>query len=219
MSKRAWMDKHWPKEEVESCMRKLKEAMLAYLQDEREKEENPATSSPPTSTNLPNDRAALNVGGGFKGLQDLLASLNESLEPTSTAAPTQASMAGEDQDVSDRQKVEAEYLRYIADPIMTQPLDTSGILGWWYIHRHTYPLLWKVARDILPAQASAVPCERVFSSSKQTTTQQRNSINPGLMEKLQIIKFGLRVDRLDFTDDILRHGEDMIGGTDHFYEF
>lgn len=45
--------------------------------------------------------------------------------------------------------------------------------------------------DILPIQASAVPCERVFSSGKETTTARRNRIGPDLMEALQILKFAI----------------------------
>ena len=44
--------------------------------------------------------------------------------------------------------------------------------------------------DYLPVQASAVPSERVFSSSAQTDTARRNRINPLLMEALQMLKFG-----------------------------
>lgn len=54
--------------------------------------------------------------------------------------------------------------------------------------------------DILPIQGSAVPCERVFSSAKETTTLRRNRISPELMEALQMLKFSLRKGRsLDFS--------------------
>ncbi|EIW78982.1 hypothetical protein CONPUDRAFT_31368, partial [Coniophora puteana RWD-64-598 SS2] len=55
-----------------------------------------------------------------------------------------------------------------------------------------YPLLFRVAMDVLPIQASSVPCERVFSSSKATATDTRNNLDPITMEKLQILKFSLR---------------------------
>jgi hAT family C-terminal dimerisation region len=57
--------------------------------------------------------------------------------------------------------------------------------------------------DVLPAQASAVPCERVFSSSKETCTLRRSRLSPQLMEALQVLKFSFKQDRLTFTDDLL----------------
>ena|SRR6267378_3101970 len=63
----------------------------------------------------------------------------------------------------------------------------------------TYPTIFKIAIDYLPIQASAVPCERAFSSSAETDTKKRNRINPGLMEALQMLKFALKKQRpLDF---------------------
>ena len=54
--------------------------------------------------------------------------------------------------------------------------------------------------DMLPIQASAVPCERVFSSAKETMTLRRSRIGPDLMEALQMLKFSLRNGRfLNFT--------------------
>lgn len=53
--------------------------------------------------------------------------------------------------------------------------------------------------DYLPIQASAVPCERVFSSSAETDTKRRNRIGPTLMEALQMLKFQQKKKRLDFT--------------------
>lgn len=56
-----------------------------------------------------------------------------------------------------------------------------------------------MALDYLPIQASAVPSERVFSSGKETMTPRRNRTKPELMEALQITKFSLKKDRLNFT--------------------
>jgi hAT family C-terminal dimerisation region len=55
--------------------------------------------------------------------------------------------------------------------------------------------------DILPIQASSVPCERVFSSSKQTITARRSQLSPQLVEALQLIKFDTKQGRkLTFTE-------------------
>jgi hAT family C-terminal dimerisation region len=72
-----------------------------------------------------------------------------------------------------------------------------------------YPTLWKVARDILPVQASSVSCERIFSSAKLTTTVQRNQMSPKLVEMLQILKFGLKQDALTFTGDWVLTSEEI----------
>jgi len=71
-----------------------------------------------------------------------------------------------------------------------------------------YPLLFCVAMDILPAQASSVPCERIFSSSKETNSLRRSRMSPELMEALQILKFSFRQDRLCFTRDFIAKEED-----------
>ena len=52
--------------------------------------------------------------------------------------------------------------------------------------------------DYLPVQATSVPCERVFSSAKDTDTAKRNRIDPVLMEALQLLKHRLRKERLNF---------------------
>jgi hypothetical protein len=117
----------------------------------------------------------------------------------------------EDQDLLDNRKVDSEILRYTADPVAVSAGSTFDLLEWWHVHQYMYPLLWKVARDVLPVQASSVPCEQVFPSSKQTTTQQCNSLDPSLVEKLQIMKFRLKVDSLDFSSDWVQRVEDMVG--------
>ena len=55
-----------------------------------------------------------------------------------------------------------------------------------------------MAMDYLPIQATSVPCERVFSSAKETDTLKRNRISPVLMEALQLYKFLLKKECLNF---------------------
>jgi hAT family C-terminal dimerisation region len=62
--------------------------------------------------------------------------------------------------------------------------------------------------DILPIQASSVPCERVFSSSKETTTPRRNKLEPNLVEALQLLKYDRKHgSTLDFTTGLDRDEE------------
>ena len=56
--------------------------------------------------------------------------------------------------------------------------------------------------DYLSIQASAVPCERVFSSSAETDTKKRNRLKLELMEALQVLKFSLKKSQLNFTAHI-----------------
>ena len=69
------------------------------------------------------------------------------------------------------------------------------------LHEDTFPTLFRIALDVLPVQASAVPSERVFSASKETDTDRRSNIEAELMEMLQVLKYTFREDRLCFTQD------------------
>jgi len=62
--------------------------------------------------------------------------------------------------------------------------------------------------DVLPAQATAVPCERVFSSSKETCTLRRSQLGPTTIEMLQVLKYVYQRERLDFTTGLLAMEED-----------
>ena len=64
--------------------------------------------------------------------------------------------------------------------------------------------------DYLPIQASAVLCERIFSSSAETDTKKRNRINPLLLEALQMLKFHLKKERLNFTAGWITSEKQMV---------
>ncbi len=65
--------------------------------------------------------------------------------------------------------------------------------------------------DYLPIQATSVPCECVFLSAKETDTAKRNCISPVLMEALQLLKFLLKKQHLNFISGWAVSEEDMVG--------
>ena len=73
------------------------------------------------------------------------------------------------------------------------------LIGTIQINKAEFPTLFGIALDYLPIQASSVPCERVFSSAKETDTLKHNRIHPVLMEALQTLKFSLKKERFNFT--------------------
>ncbi|CAA7265592.1 unnamed protein product [Cyclocybe aegerita] len=88
-------------------------------------------------------------------------------------------------------------------------LEDFDLLHFWQANQTRFPLFWKLALDVLPAQASSVPCERIFSSSKEMDTSRRSNLSPLHMEQLQIMKFSYRNDRLNFTDHLLSSEEEL----------
>ncbi len=65
-----------------------------------------------------------------------------------------------------------------------------------------------MALDILPVQASAVPCERAFSSSKETCVLRRSLLSSGMLEVLQVLKHLYKGERLDFASHWIASEED-----------
>jgi len=76
---------------------------------------------------------------------------------------------------------------------------TIILLTLWKLNEKKYPLLFPVALDILPVQASTVPCKHIFSSSKQSREDHQNRATPKLFEALQFWKHALKKNHLDFT--------------------
>ena len=74
-------------------------------------------------------------------------------------------------------------------------------------------MLFCPVMDVLPAQAATVPCERVFSSSKETCTLRCSQLGPTTIEMLQVLKHLYQRERLDFSTGLLVTEEDyMIKG-------
>lgn len=66
-------------------------------------------------------------------------------------------------------------------------------------HASEYPTLALVAIDVLPIQASSVPCERLFSGAKGTATEKRARTGAEHFEELQVMKFEWKPDVYDYA--------------------
>ena len=72
-----------------------------------------------------------------------------------------------------------------------------------------WPTLFKLAMDLIPIHATSVPCECVFSSSKETASARRNCLGPRIMEATQILKFQAKhVIELTFTEGLREKDEE-----------
>jgi hypothetical protein len=109
----------------------------------------------------------------------------------------------------------SELRHYLKDRPGDVTKDTD-IINWWQVsrfgpfyripcltllqnHAALYPTLARMALDILPSQASSVPCERLFSASKQTADLRRASLGAKRFEELQIMKFAWRKNNPDHS--------------------
>ncbi|CAE6502682.1 unnamed protein product [Rhizoctonia solani] len=115
--------------------------------------------------------------------------------------------------------VELEHRRFEEEEIV--PLEEmNGLtqIDYWLARSNNLPLVYRVALDVLPAQASSVSSERIFSSSKLTCTQHRNHIGASNVEALQILKHSLRSqtdtlfsDSHESLDFMIHHRDDFTG--------
>ena len=116
-----------------------------------------------------------------------------------------ADMFDEPFDLTTTMSLDEEFAAFVNAPLspkgtsLLQYLQVHGVglfchnlyLSIGQMNEHSLMTWFAIALNYLPIQASAVPSERVFSSSAQTDTAHCNRINPILMESLQMLKFGL----------------------------
>ncbi|KAJ4793984.1 Zinc finger BED domain-containing protein DAYSLEEPER [Rhynchospora pubera] len=74
--------------------------------------------------------------------------------------------------------VKSELEQYISEPLDDTALEAEfDILAWWKLKVPKYPVLSRLARDILAVPASTVASESTFSTSGRTLSVVRNSLN------------------------------------------
>ncbi|TFY65471.1 hypothetical protein EVJ58_g1962 [Rhodofomes roseus] len=128
-------------------------------------------------------------------------------EPTNNENATSESGTDRACDI-DYKAVELELERYLKDNNIGTIDEGADLYRYWGERKTEYPYMYRVALDVLPAQASAVSCERMFSSSKETDTLRRNRLSPEVMEALQILKYFYKQERLNFASQLLAREDD-----------
>ncbi|KAJ2927910.1 hypothetical protein H1R20_g9190, partial [Candolleomyces eurysporus] len=142
-------------------------------------------------------------------------SATQPLIPTATTSGSRELTEAEKMEEAARQTeedikiVDLELSRWEAAPLVPMA-DAKNLVSFWNLSKYEFPLLYRISMDILPAQASAVCCERVFSSSKETCTLRRARLQPNMLEALQMLKYSFRQARLSFTDNILTKEDDYV---------
>src|SRR5258707_2980644 len=94
-------------------------------------------------------------------------------------------------EMDDREGWSSELRCYLNDRPDDVTKDTD-IIKWWQDYAVLFPTLTWIALNILPCQASSVPCEQLFSASKQTADDRQASLGTKWFEELQLMKFAWR---------------------------
>ncbi|XP_065911269.1 E3 SUMO-protein ligase ZBED1-like [Dysidea avara] len=72
-------------------------------------------------------------------------------------------------------QVDKEFQKYLAEDLI---LIDDNPLKWWRDNQLRYPVLSKIAQQLLCIPATSVPCERLFSTSGNIITPKRASLDP-----------------------------------------
>ncbi|KAF5383852.1 hypothetical protein D9615_003798 [Tricholomella constricta] len=214
-----WMEKHWGDVETNTSRGWIKESMLKYQQSLRRESMSRSRTVPIDRSLSAPSIAAHSQALGFTRLSGINVAIRRSTSMSTIPSqpPPLSGQPALSEEVLDREAreliedqrvVDQELRRYEDDGVTPTSERLEDLTRHWERNEHSYPLLFRVAMDVLPAQASAVPCERVFSSSKETSTVRRSRLSPKLMEALQILKFSYKQERLSFTDDLLAQEKD-----------
>ncbi|KAF8672559.1 Encoded by, partial [Rhizoctonia solani] len=183
-----WIDHHWDAPAREQAYAAVRAQMLQYAQEQ--------PGGAILDTQLQAQVAAQSLGRGYSCLLTGGLTITRSSNPLGQPKtnpyvetpthppfnPTPAALPSRDPTV----QVESELARWIAQgTISTHDMGTIELVQYWRTHRYEFPLLYRIAMDVLPAQASSVSLERAFSSSKLTCTRERSVILPENLERLQ----------------------------------
>ncbi|KAL6507484.1 hypothetical protein OROGR_023679 [Orobanche gracilis] len=76
----------------------------------------------------------------------------------------------------------------VEPPFMVPKSQKFDILSWWKAHQHVYPILSRLARDMLAMQVSTVASESAFSAGGRVVDPFRSRLDPEIVEALVCTK-------------------------------
>ncbi|KAJ7072448.1 ribonuclease H-like domain-containing protein [Mycena amicta] len=192
-----WIEKHWPARDVRKAEEWILDAMTEFVTAERHQRAQTAATISIPSLQIPSSTSGM---ARLTSLVNLTRKLQDgplptppatpTLTPVTTREPTAAQTEAAEQLAleDDRRVAKLELEVYKTESLWV----TNGVLElvqYWDLHRRSKPFLYRVACDVLPVQATAVP-------------------------SLQVLKFHFRQEGLDYTGELVVREEDYaIDGT------
>ena len=98
--------------------------------------------------------------------------------------------------------------------------ENKNPLEWWKAKQEIFPILSIIAKKYLGISATFVASERLFSDAGNHITAKRNSLDPGLLEKMVFLKCNMQtmdcinvfppdldIEENEFVEDILSEYE------------
>lgn len=112
-----------------------------------------------------------------------------------------------------RSKVKSELSRYLAD--MPQEGDFQDghdfdILNWWMVNKTKYPVISRMAHDVLAIPATSVASEAAFSTGERIISDYRSRLSSSTVEALICLQDWMRAEGLgDFFARDLAESDDQ----------
>ncbi|PWA66909.1 zinc finger BED domain-containing protein RICESLEEPER 2 [Artemisia annua] len=104
--------------------------------------------------------------------------------------------------------VEDELTKYLKEPCLELECNEYfDILNWWKLNSPRFPIVSKMAKDILSIQVSTVASKSSFSVSGRVLDPYRNSLSPSIVEALVCTQDWIRTSSRNITLDTL---EDLM---------
>ena len=91
-------------------------------------------------------------------------------------------------DVDDDIEISTEYERYTRVKLTMQDVTIKNPLQWWWNHRSEFPILSKMAFDILSIPSMSAELERCFSQAKNLITDERNQLGEASVTAFECLK-------------------------------
>ncbi|KAF5358783.1 hypothetical protein D9758_008530 [Tetrapyrgos nigripes] len=212
-SKMRWIEQQWSAQDASNAKSAILDVMTRHQTAARH--EQVASKVPGrVSVDFGGSNAAHSLQAGFDNLDvftECLQALSRTASASSFADEPATTLDQNNTDpstdlerenealIKDRRMAEEELHSWIGEGILKD--KKADLVRFWddKTRQDKYPSLFRLALDVLPVQASAVPCERAFSSSKETDADRRSRMSTVLVEVLQILKDFYRDDRLNFS--------------------
>ncbi|KAH9722524.1 BED-type domain-containing protein [Citrus sinensis] len=81
-------------------------------------------------------------------------------------------------------RVVSEVERYLKDPVEDLNDLKLNVLRWWRVNGSRYPIMEKIARDVLVVPVSTVAYESAFSTGRRIIDKYKSSLTPAMVEAL-----------------------------------